>query len=204
MNARVIQRAASGGSLVSAAIELLRSRGIGATVRYGQAYFNARFQLRRASSLGRARLVGKVRVSNAGTLVIEDRVRLDGTTVRIDLATFEGGKLVIGAGTFINYGTSISAVESVSIGRDCAIGQYSIIMDCDHHDVSDLNSRGPVEPIVIEDNVWIGARSIILRGSHVGRGAVIGANSIVKGYIPPDSLAVGSPARVVREIVRPD
>ena len=52
--------------------------------------------------------------------------------------------------------------------------------------------------IVIEDNCWIGSNVTILDGAHIATGCVIGAGSIVKGYIPPNSIAVGAPARVIR------
>jgi acetyltransferase-like isoleucine patch superfamily enzyme len=58
-----------------------------------------------------------------------------------------------------------------------------------------LSSRGP---IVIEDDVWLGYGVVVLSGARIGRGAVIGANSVVSGAIPPGAVAVGAPARVVR------
>lgn len=53
-------------------------------------------------------------------------------------------------------------------------------------------------PIVVEDDVWIGLNSIILSGSYIGKGSVIGAGSVVSGKIPPYSIAVGNPCKVVR------
>jgi acetyltransferase-like isoleucine patch superfamily enzyme len=52
--------------------------------------------------------------------------------------------------------------------------------------------------ITIEDDVWVGSNAIFLDGAHVGRGSVIGAGSVVRGNIPPYSIAVGVPARVIR------
>jgi maltose O-acetyltransferase len=160
----------------------------------------AKWRLRGATNVGVARLDGRVRIINHGTITIGDRVRLDGTTVRLELVCWSGGSLTIGDGTYINYGTNISATTRVEIGKNCAIGQYSIIMDNDYHNPEDHQAAGKSGPITIEDDVWIGARSIILRGAHIGRGAVIGANSLVNGNIPPHTLAVGSPARVVRQL----
>jgi maltose O-acetyltransferase len=148
------------------------------------------------------RLQGKAIVTNHGSIVIGDRVRLQGTIIPIELVAF-GGALTIGEGTYINYGTNISTTESVTIGRNCAIGQYAIIMDDDYHAVDDHQQPGKRAPIVIEDDVWIGARAIVLRGTHVGRGAVIGANSVVRGEIPPRTIAAGSPARVIKPVGGP-
>lgn len=181
-------------------VQVLRRDGFGASVRKLSEYLAAKWYLRRATSCGAVLLVGKALVRNDGVLTFGDHVRLDGTTVRLEFVAYRGGRVAVGDGTFINYGTNISAMRAVTIGRNCSIGQYSIIMDCDHHDISDRADHGPVEPITIEDDVWLGARTIVLRGSHVGRGSVIGANSVVKGYIPPFSLAAGSPARVIRKI----
>jgi maltose O-acetyltransferase len=145
-------------------------------------------------------LKGKVTVRNEGTIKLGNGLRLEGEPVRIDLAALDGGELEIGDGTYINYGTSIAATRLVRIGRNCAIGQYSIIMDNDYHTPGNHWKMGKPEPVVIEDDVWLGARTIVLRGAHIGAGSVIGANSLVKGYIPPGVLAAGSPARVVRRL----
>jgi acetyltransferase-like isoleucine patch superfamily enzyme len=53
--------------------------------------------------------------------------------------------------------------------------------------------------IVIEDDVWLAAGAIVLDGAHVGRGSVVGAGAVVTGDLPPYSVAVGSPAKVIRD-----
>ncbi len=160
----------------------------------------ARWALRRATEAGAVRLRGRVAVVNRGRLAVGDGVRLDGTTVRLELMCFAGAELTIGDGTYVNYGSNISAVRSVKIGSNCMIGQYAIIMDSDYHDALDHTAPGKCEPIVIEDDCWLGVRVTVLRGSHIGRGAVIGAHSVVMGDVPPYSLAAGVPARVVRRL----
>jgi acetyltransferase-like isoleucine patch superfamily enzyme len=57
---------------------------------------------------------------------------------------------------------------------------------------------GQSKPIILEDDVWLGARVIVLKGVTIGQGAVIGAGSVVTRDIPPHSVAVGQPARVVK------
>jgi acetyltransferase-like isoleucine patch superfamily enzyme len=57
-----------------------------------------------------------------------------------------------------------------------------------------VNSKG----IVVEDDCWVGANTTFLDGAHVGHGCVIGAGSVVRGEIPPYSIVVGAPARVIR------
>lgn len=153
----------------------------------------------RANHLGRVRVIGKVKVRNSGQISVGDRTLFEGTIVPIELAAW-GAPLTIGAGCYINYGTNISARAGVTIGDNVAIGQYSIVMDDDYHSPLDHRQAGKRAPIVIEDDAWLGARVIVLRGAHIGRGAVVGANSVVTGTIPPYSVAVGSPARVIRMV----
>ncbi len=185
-------------SLRAAGLRALRRHGMRALLASVSQYLRARWYLRRATLLGSARLTGRAFVVNHGTLTIGERVRLYGHTVRLELVCF-GGELTIGDNTFINYGTNISATQRVRIGRNCAIGQYAIIMDNDYHQAGDHAAIGVPGPVEIEDDVWIGARVTVLPGAHLGRGSVIGAHSVVKGVIPPYSLAAGAPARVLRQ-----
>jgi acetyltransferase-like isoleucine patch superfamily enzyme len=82
------------------------------------------------------------------------------------------------------------------------IGELVSIRDFDHViDQSEIPMRtqGFVgAPVVVEDDVWIGRGVAILKGVRIGRGAVIGANAVVNRDIPPYSIAVGVPARVVK------
>ena len=169
------------------------------TLRQASEVLRGRWYLRRTTSPGNARLRGRVKVTNNGRIVLGEKLRLDGTTVPIELVA-NHGTLSIGDRTYINYGTNISSTSAVTIGKNCLIGQYCIIMDDDYHDAEDREKPGPRAPVVIEDDVWLGARVIVMQGSHIGAGAVIGANSVVRGYIPPFTVAAGSPAKVVREL----
>lgn len=184
-------------SLRRAALRTFREEGLASSVRNAVRVLRARRMLRGADIVGSARVIGRVKVRNGGTIAIGDRVLFEGTTVPIELAAW-GAMLTIGDGCYINYGTSISARAGVSIGSNVAIGQYSIIMDDDYHSPTDHHRAGRRAPIVVGDDAWLGARVIVLRGAHIGRGAVIGANSVVTGDIPAYSVAVGSPARVIR------
>lgn len=186
-------------SLRHAALRGVRRDGFAHSLRNVARYVRARRMLRKATRVGSARIIGSVKVRNTGTMTIGDRVLFEGTLVPIELAAW-GAALAIGDGCYINYGTNISARAGVTIGSNVAIGQYSIIMDDDYHSPIDHRRAGKRAPIVIEDDAWLGARVIVLRGAHIGRGAVIGANSVVTGSIPPYSVAVGSPARVVRQL----
>ncbi len=115
-----------------------------------------------------------------------------------------GAVIRIGDRTRI-HGTCIHAYELVEIGSNCLIAANCQIFDSNGHDLSfmdienRINTSGQSKPVKIEDDVWIGANSIILPGVTIGRGSVISANSVVNKYIPPMVIAGGNPARVIKE-----
>jgi acetyltransferase-like isoleucine patch superfamily enzyme len=104
--------------------------------------------------------------------------------------------LEIGEATSINYGTSIAAPESVRIGPRCNIGTYVIIMESDFHRLEPerRNEHPESRPIVLEGNVWLGARVIVLGGVTIGAVSVVVAGLVVTHDIPPRSVAVGMTA----------
>lgn len=146
------------------------------------------------------RLRGSVQLTGSGELILGEGVSLNGTVVPIELITYESGRIEIGQHTFINYGSSIAARESVKIGSNCHLGHYMFVMDNGQHDVVRHLEVPPSNPIVIEDNVWIGSKVVILPGVHIGSRAVIGAGSVVTKSIPPRCVAAGNPARVLRHL----
>lgn len=181
---------------------MLRSM-VGQAVENGCAVLGARWYLRNASRLGsRARVWGHPSIRNHGSLVIGERVRLVSTIAKLEMSVGEGGTLEIGDNVFINYGCSIAATHRVLISSHCAIGTYVIMMDNDFHRVEPERrfETPPSSPIVLEENVWLGARVIVLRGVTIGKGSVIGAGSVVAHDIPPRSFAAGMPAKVIRNL----
>jgi acetyltransferase-like isoleucine patch superfamily enzyme len=112
------------------------------------------------------------------------------------------GTLEIGEHVFINYGCSIGANELVRIGARCSLGPHVMIMDNDFHRLEPErpDERAESKPIILEENVWLGARVIVLKGVTIGAGSAVGAGSVVTRDFPPRSLAVGLPARVVRSL----
>ena len=160
---------------------------------------NAQLRLRKARPPISVRLLGRAYAGGGGRITFGDRVRIIGNTVRAEFVARPGGRIEVGDRTFINYGVSISAHELVSIGRECSIGQYTIINDNDYHDIEDHYRLPPSRPVVLEDRVWLGARVIVLKGVRIGHDSVIGAGSVVTRDIPPRCIAAGMPARVVRQ-----
>jgi len=110
----------------------------------------------------------------------------------------------IGRGTFIGESVVIRGQGGVTIGNDVLIAPLAKILAVNH--VFADPSRPVIvqgitgEGIVIEDGAWIGAGAAVLDGVRIGAGAVIGANAVVTRDIPPHTLAVGIPARVIRDL----
>jgi acetyltransferase-like isoleucine patch superfamily enzyme len=115
----------------------------------------------------------------------------------------KGAEIIIGDNTRI-HGTCIHAQESIHIGNNCLIAANCQIVDSSGHELSFDNVKnriktiGKTRPIVIHDNVWIGANTFVLPGVTIGEGSVIGAGSIVVSDIPPYSIARGNPAVVIK------
>ena len=146
------------------------------------------------------RLTGKVHIAGEGEVVFGEGISMIGTVVPIEFVTHNGARIVIGDRTFINYGSSITAYDLVSIGRDCLLGHYTLILDNNEHDLKQHNVLPPSAPVTIGDHVWICSRVLILPGVSIGDHSVIGAGSVVTKNIPPRCVAMGNPARVVREV----
>jgi maltose O-acetyltransferase len=160
----------------------------------------ARFYLRKANFLGKyIQLIGRPKIGAwGGEMYIHDKVIIDSSTAMVELVSNYGGRLEIGERTYINYGTSIAANAAVTIGKRCHIGTHCIIIDYDYHGIEERDNPPPPEPITIGDNVWLGARVIVLKGVTIGQDSVIAAGSVVTKDIPPRSVAAGMPAKVIR------
>ena len=119
----------------------------------------------------------------------------------------DGAEIRIGDETRIA-GSCIHAQRSILIGKRCLIAGNCQIVDNNGHDLSfphverRLHSEGASAPIVIEDDVWLGANTVVLPGVRIGRGAVIGANSVVSANVPAMVVARGNPAQVVLDYRR--
>lgn len=119
-------------------------------------------------------------------------------------------KIVIKNDVAVNDFVHIAATRYVEIGDGVLIASHVFIADHNHGNYSASEQSSPLnapnlrpvsdtDTVVIEDNVWIGDGVAILGGAHIGRGSIIGANSVVKGQVAPFSIAVGSPARVIKQ-----
>lgn len=114
-------------------------------------------------------------------------------------------RISIGDGTWINNGFSaIAEHTSITIGRRVLIGTYVELFDSDFHGIridDRKNSRAEwAKPVVIEDDVFIGSNVRVLKGVTIGHGSVIANSSVVLKDVPPNVIAGGNPARVLKAI----
>jgi maltose O-acetyltransferase len=108
----------------------------------------------------------------------------------------------IGARTFANYGLVALDVAPISIGDDVQIGP-NVQLLTPTHPIAAEPRRAKWEaaaPIVIGDNVWLGGGAIVLPGVTIGANTVVGAGAVVTRDLPADVVAVGNPARIIRDV----
>jgi acetyltransferase-like isoleucine patch superfamily enzyme len=152
---------------------------------------------------------GRFRSKREPGLVIGDRVRvMTWTTFNVE----PNGRMSIGDDTQL-IGPVFMCAEEIRVGARCVLSYNVTIADCDFHPLDpegrrqdaianapfgDRNSRPPLitQPVIIEDDVWVGIGAIILKGVRVGRGATIAAGAVVSHDVPAGALVIGNPAIV--------
>jgi len=168
---------------------------------------------------GRVELVGKCildapfDLDGSGLVTLEDKVALGyrlaprsgNGEVRLQ-ARYASSRIRIGESTAMSNNVTIIAVNSVEVGARCLLGDHTLILDSDFHHMDPRMRNAPnppTAPVSIESDVWIGSRVTILKGVRIGARSVIAAGAVVTKSIPPDSLAAGVPAKVVRSLKTP-
>lgn len=148
-------------------------------------------------------------IQGLGNILLGENVRLSGKTgLAFNNRHLKRPTLKIGDRSFIGHDCSIRVASSIEIGRHCLIAGGAIIADYDGHPVNAdqrrANETSPwedVKPVVIEDDVWIGARSVVLKGVRIGARSIVGAHAVVTKDVPPDCVVAGNPARVVKQLI---
>jgi len=158
--------------------------------------FFRRIRISKISYIGkRAKLFAKP----GSVILVKGRIH-----IRNDVELQSKGELIIGHGCGINSFSRIIAFERIEIGNNVSIAQFVSILDHDHnYKVEDGKidfTKFTTDPVEIGNNVWIGDKVTITKGVRIGDNVVIGANSVVTGSIPANSVAVGIPAKVIRQI----
>jgi acetyltransferase-like isoleucine patch superfamily enzyme len=157
------------------------------------------------------RIFGPILIKNQGKLSIGSGVRINshkwanviGGDQRSSIVVLPGGEMHIGD----NVGFSNSAffcTTRIQIGKNVMIGGSCKIWDTDFHSLdstvraTDPNGGYKSAPIIIHDNAFIGANSIILKGVTIGKNAIVGAGSVVTKSIPDNEIWAGNPAKFIR------
>lgn len=136
--------------------------------------------------------------------ILSDLVGTLGPDVEIKPPLFVdyGENIHVGARTFINYSLTALDVAPIVIGEDCQLGP-NVQLLTPTHPIAPQPRRDKLEaakPITLGDNVWLGGGVIVCPGVTIGDNSVVGAGSVVTRDIPANVVAVGNPARVIREI----
>nr|WP_319250263.1 acyltransferase [uncultured Celeribacter sp.] len=138
----------------------------------------------------------------AGRIELGDNVRISRL---VEFTVPRGGALKIGSGVFISRGVLVSAHKEIRIGEDTMLAEFVAIHD-NNHGFSDRKKSIKLQPMTarpvrLERDVWIGANSVILAGSTVPEGCVVGAMSLVSKScnLTPFSVAFGQPVKIIRD-----
>lgn len=167
-------------------------------------------------------ILGKVNVINHGKITIGDNFMMTNGHAINPISSNLQGVFYTESGGVINIGNNVGMSstriwihDKLTIGNNVNIGACVLIIDTDSHqmdyrmrrkDASDhfckeeLQNNIKSAPITIEDDVWIGAHCIILKGVTIGARSIIGAGSVVTKSIPADCIAAGNPCKVIRQL----
>ena len=162
---------------------------------------------------GNIQILGSIRVSNSGSILISDGVHFNsswyanksgGGQTQVSLVTTSNGQISIGK----NVGISNSSIYSdceVVIEDDVAIGVNNVITDSDHHSIyyyDRINGNRNIKskPVLIKRGAWIGGHCIVLKGVTIGECSVVGAGSVVTRDIPDNEVWGGNPIRFIKKL----
>lgn len=150
-------------------------------------------------------------VQGKGDLIVGDRVRINGKLSLSFAARFsKRPTLVIGDGTDIAHDCRIVVGKEVRIGAKVELAHGVTIRDSSGHPADPAHraagappDEADVKPVVLHDNVWVGANALILPGAEIGEGSVVSAYAVVSGTVAPYTVVAGNPARRIAALTPP-
>jgi acetyltransferase-like isoleucine patch superfamily enzyme len=153
----------------------------------------------RGARVGRkVRLAARCVVERPWCLELGERCQLEHQV--FIKATADTARIRLGRGVFVGFSSEFDVSDELTIGDGVLIAPGCFITDHSHrHDANEpIAAQGTVRSFVrIEDDVWLGTRSVILPGVTIGRGAIVGAGAVVNRDVSPFSIVAGVPARVI-------
>ncbi len=147
-------------------------------------------------------------IGGQGKIILGNNVAFSGH-VNLEVGSnknVQDAVLKIGNNVHLNGGCGITASLSVEIGNNVLLAGGCAISDDDGHPLDPIMRRtmpasiDQLKPIVIEDDVWIGMRSVVTKGVRIGRGAIVGACSVVTKDVAPFTVVGGNPARLIKTL----
>jgi acetyltransferase-like isoleucine patch superfamily enzyme len=142
-------------------------------------------------------------IRNGGAIRIGEGVGFRGISAAPEIYAAPGGRVDIGAHSYLNSGVCIHASQEVVLGPRCLLAEWVMISDAAFHEASP-DEQPKLAPIRIGANVWIGVRAIVLPGVTIGDHTIVGAGAVVTNSLPARCVAAGVPARVIKSFDCPD
>lgn len=146
-----------------------------------------------------------IRIEGCHNMKIHDDVLIKNLAwiAAVPLTSSKNAELIVGKGSLIGSLDHIYATQSIVIGDYVQIADKVFIADCTHYyeDITTPISQQPIKqlsPVTIGDGAWLGENVCVL-GASVGKGSVVGANSVVLSDVPDYCVAVGAPAKVIKK-----
>lgn len=140
-------------------------------------------------------IIGKPLIHGDGKIFVGRNLYLRSLACRIEIFADEGAIIIIGDNVAINQGVTIGSQRKIEIGNSTIIGDQTTIYDTDWHG---MDGNKPItSQVTIGNHVWIGAKSIILKGVTIGNNSIIGAGSVVTREVKPNSIVAGNPAECI-------
>ncbi len=147
---------------------------------------------------------GRLVIKGPGCVIFGDDINAWAHAEKNVLITFTpNSRITIGGGTRLN-GAGIMAYTHIEVGPRCILGS-TLVFDSDFHPLDPARRHDPdapvsCAPITIEENVWLGGQSAVLKGVTVGENSVVAFRAVVSDDVPPNVVVAGNPARVVKSL----